>query len=253
MRDRYLFFAACACLCTGAVAWVQPGQPPGGGFQPFAPPKPGEILPGFVQDSLKLTDEQKKQLEKLQKEVEANLNKLLTAEQKKALEELQQGFGFGPGFGPGGKGKGKGPGAGPGQLPPGGMPGGPPGGFGPGGFGKKGGFGPGGITVADLQKKIGATDEEWKVISPKLQKVLKARRSLNGADGSTGVVAQAQADLRTVLEDQKQTKADVEEKIAAVRKAREQARSELEEACRDLSRLLTPSQQTIMISLGHLE
>jgi Spy/CpxP family protein refolding chaperone len=221
-------------------------------------PKPGEVLPQFLQDRLKLSAEQKKKLGELQKNVDANLTKLLTAEQKKSLDEMSQGKGgFGRGFG--------GPGGAPGGTPPGGVPGGgmPKGGFGPPpGFG--GGFGGSGSTsTKDVQKKIGATDEEWKVIGPKLQKVIAARRTLNGEGGAmagpfgagaaSNIVGQAQADLKAVLDDPKHSKTDVEEKIAAVRKSRVTARANLEEAQRDLARLLTPAQQTIMVSLGHLD
>jgi outer membrane protein assembly factor BamB len=68
-----------------------PGGRPGG----FGPPKPGTILPPFVQDRLNVTDEQKKSLEDLQKAVTEKLDKVLTAEQKKKLEEP-------PDFGAGG-------------------------------------------------------------------------------------------------------------------------------------------------------
>jgi hypothetical protein len=102
-----------------------PGGPGGfgrggpGGFG--GPPRPGQILPGFLQDQLQLTDEQKKQVEELQKEVDAKLDKILTAEQRQQLKEMRE-------RGPGGRGRGGpgGPGGfGPGGPPPGG-PGGPP-------------------------------------------------------------------------------------------------------------------------------
>ena len=52
-------------LCVSA-AWAQPGgQPGGGGFggmPKFGPPQPGEILPSFLQDQLKLTSEQKNRI-----------------------------------------------------------------------------------------------------------------------------------------------------------------------------------------------
>jgi Spy/CpxP family protein refolding chaperone len=241
-------------FCAGVLAMplsaTQPGNPPGGfpgkppgGFGPPPFPQPGEILPEFLQDQLKLNAEQKKKLGELQKDVEANLAKLLTAEQKKSLDEIRQGkgaFGFGPpGFGP--------PGFGPpgGPLPKMGF-GGPP------GFG---GFGMG--RADDVQKKISATDEEWKVIGPKLQKVIAARRAVSGetvpGPMSGTAVAQAQTELKTVLDDPKHTKAEVDEKITAVRKARERARTDLEEAQRDLVRMLTPTQQAVMVSLGYLE
>jgi outer membrane protein assembly factor BamB len=105
-----------------------PGGFPGGGFPggrggrgPGAfggPPQPGQVLPASLQQTLKLTAEQKKQVEELQKEADAGLDKILTEGQRKQLKEMRAGFG------PGGRG-----------------------GFGgPGGFGGKGGFGgPGGF------------------------------------------------------------------------------------------------------------
>ncbi len=90
---------------------------PGGGMM-FTPPQPGTIMPAFLQDMLKLTDAQKKDLAALQKEVDAKLEKLLTDDQKKQLKQFGQGFPGGPGGFPGG----------PGGFPggPGGFPGGPP-------------------------------------------------------------------------------------------------------------------------------
>jgi hypothetical protein len=54
----------------------------------FAPPRPGMILPPLVVDALRLTDEQKKQLDDLQKEVDAKLGKILTADQKQQLKDM---------------------------------------------------------------------------------------------------------------------------------------------------------------------
>jgi Spy/CpxP family protein refolding chaperone len=82
-----------------------PGGPGGGGpggRGPGAfggPPQPGQVLPTFLQDSLQLTAEQKKELEDLQKDVDGKLAKILTDEQKKQLKEMQQ-------RGPGGRGPG---------------------------------------------------------------------------------------------------------------------------------------------------
>ena len=245
MPSRFRTIGAIAVLCCVSTVQAQPGKGPGGGgFRPPEMPKAGEILGGFIQDFLKLDADQKKQIGELQKDVDGKLAKILTEEQKKSLENMRSGKGFGfgpPGFGPGGAG---------GPTPPGGAPGGPPPkmGFGPGGFG---GFGAGGNE--NVQKKIGATDEEWKVISPKLQKVITARRAANGEAGPGTVVALAQTELKTALDDPKHAKADVEEKILAVRKARERARADLADAQRDLIRLLTPAQQAMMVGLGYLE
>src|SRR5262249_10913040 len=75
------------------------------------PPRPGEILPPFIRDMLNLTPDQKKQLDDLQKEVDAKLAKILTDQQMKHLKEFKGPKGKGGGKGPpdGKKGDGKGP------------------------------------------------------------------------------------------------------------------------------------------------
>jgi Spy/CpxP family protein refolding chaperone len=201
------------------------------------------VLPGFVRDRLNLNDEQKKKLDKLQKEVDAKLAEILTPEQAKALKEMPTAFGGRGGFG--------------------GSPGGPPGGF-PGGPGFRG---PGG-GLDEVKKQLGASDEDWKVIKPKLDKVLAARRVLNaeprgasfgfGGPGGTGpmgsnALTQAQTELKAVLDDPKHTPEEVREKVAAVRKARQQARGAVEAAQRDLLLLLTAEQEAVLLSQGYLD
>jgi Spy/CpxP family protein refolding chaperone len=107
-----------------------PGGPGGpGGGRMFGRPQPGQVLPPMLQEALNLTDDQKKQVAELQKDVDARLAKILTQDQMNQLKQMRQ-------RGPGGPG---GPGGGPG----GGFGGGGPGGRGPGGPGD-GGRGPGG-------------------------------------------------------------------------------------------------------------
>jgi hypothetical protein len=75
-----------------------PGGPPGGG-PGFGPPalKLGQILPTFLQGTMKLTAEQKKELEAAEKELGEKLGKLLTDEQKKQLQDRTGGpLGFAP-------------------------------------------------------------------------------------------------------------------------------------------------------------
>ena len=64
-----------------------PGGPAPGGFGMGG--RPGDILAPQSQDVLRLTDEQRKQLAELQKEVDAKLDKVLTDDQKKLLKELR--------------------------------------------------------------------------------------------------------------------------------------------------------------------
>jgi Spy/CpxP family protein refolding chaperone len=55
--------------------------------------QPGQVLPARIQQQLDLTADQKEKIEKLQKDVEAQLKKILTEEQNKKLDELKQGGG----------------------------------------------------------------------------------------------------------------------------------------------------------------
>jgi EF hand len=99
----------------GPPGFGGPGGGPGG-FR-MGPPRPGEILPPMLRERLQLTREQSRQVDALQKDVDAKLAKILNHDQKKQLEEMRS---RGPGgFGPGGP-RGFGP------PPPGGADGDPP-------------------------------------------------------------------------------------------------------------------------------
>jgi hypothetical protein len=107
-----------------------PGVGPGGsGIGGI--PQPGQILLPFLQNQLKLTSGQKEKLAQFQKEVDSQVEKILTDAQKRQLKNFQSGFGR-SGPSPGGPGSGRG---GPGGTGPGG-----PGGGGPGGGSPPGNF-----------------------------------------------------------------------------------------------------------------
>ena len=146
------------------------GGPRFGGLR--GPPRPGQVLPPFLQDALKLTSEQKKQIEKLQKDVDTRLDGILNDQQKKQLKETPARFrrggpgGFGPGgFGPGGMGPG---GTGPGGMGPGGMG---PNGMGPGGMGP-GGMGPG-RQAGGLEGQTLPEDDTEKSILDAIQRITR--------------------------------------------------------------------------------
>jgi EF hand len=93
------------------------GGPPGGGF------RLGDVVPQMFQSRLNLSADQKAQIESLQKEVDARLDKIFNDEQKAQWKTMRsRGPGGPPGGGPGGR---RGPG-GPGGRGPGGPGGGPP-------------------------------------------------------------------------------------------------------------------------------
>lgn len=92
----------------------RPGGRPGEGRFPGGfgqRPVPGQVMSSFLQEALKLTADQKKQMEELQKDVDGRIEKILTAEQKAQLKEMRE---RGPGF-PGRPGEGFRPGGRPGE------------------------------------------------------------------------------------------------------------------------------------------
>jgi hypothetical protein len=77
-----------------------PGGGPGpGGRGPGGPPQPGQVLPPFLQDELQLTEAQRRDLQDLQKDVDARLGKILTSDQQQQLRQMQSRGPGGPGTG----------------------------------------------------------------------------------------------------------------------------------------------------------
>jgi Spy/CpxP family protein refolding chaperone len=100
---RKLALMASALLLAAALlsdsATAQPPQRGKGGPGGFGPPmQPGQILPAFLRERLKLTPEQAKQFDEIQKEVDEKLAKILTEAQRAKLKGMR-----GPGGPPPGK------------------------------------------------------------------------------------------------------------------------------------------------------
>jgi Spy/CpxP family protein refolding chaperone len=218
-----------------------PGGRMGGPPQLFGgPPQPGQILPVFLIELLKLTSEQKTQVDELQKEVDARLAKILTEDQRKQLKEMGErgpgiiGFG-GPGGGPGGLGGFGGPGrgfGGPGAGPDSDRP------------GRNAPRGGGPDAPNGVAPKEPAPGKGPEIAAPS-----------GNVDTAmpTNALSQAQADLKAVLKTPNRSAAQVKDKVDAVRRAREKARAELVAAQKDLMLLLTDEQQAVLVSLGLLE
>lgn len=79
---------------TGGAGFGGAGKGATGGA---AVTPPGTVLSPRVQDTLKLTDEQKKQIAEVQKEVDAGIQKILTEAQNKQLKDLKDNPGRGIG------------------------------------------------------------------------------------------------------------------------------------------------------------
>ncbi|HNQ21991.1 MAG TPA: hypothetical protein PKK06_02745 [Phycisphaerae bacterium] len=136
----------------------------------------------------------------------------------------------------------------------------------------------------NIKDQLDATDEEWETLAPKIEAVMTAQSELRGGPGggmrpgrpggpapagsddqaapgrprdadtsSQSKVAAAERELRTVLEDEEATKEDIAAKLAAYRKAREAARSELQTAQRALKELVSGRQEAVLVLMGMLE
>lgn len=177
--------------------------------------------------------------------------------------------------------------------------GGPPperGAGGPGG----GGGGGGGRDWAAMREKmeeqlktdLGATDDEWKLIKPRMDKVNESRRNAmmgmmggmgrggpgggggggrrgggegggpgGGGPGGGGPggdrpqpeAAKASEDLRKTLEDKNASADTIKAKVEAVRAAREKAHQETVKAQAELKEILTARQEAVLVSRGMLE
>jgi poly(3-hydroxybutyrate) depolymerase len=99
LAEQYGYIVA-APMGYNSSGWYG-ARGPGNGFGGGFGTPPGTVLSPRVQENLKLTDDQKKRIEELQKEVDARVQKVLTEEQNKQLKDLKDnaGRGFGGGGG----------------------------------------------------------------------------------------------------------------------------------------------------------
>jgi hypothetical protein len=92
-------------ICSGAngtifevtpekeIVWKYLNPAKGGFGGPGGPPRPKQVLVSFLQDTLNLTTEQRKEVDGLQKDVDTTLDKTLDEEQKKKLKQSATGPG----------------------------------------------------------------------------------------------------------------------------------------------------------------
>src|SRR6185436_4578273 len=132
------------------------------------------------------------------------------------------------------------------------------------------------VCSSDLEQ-LGASDDEWKVIEPKVDKVMNAQRESRGGFGGFGggrggpgggggggggggadqqpttAVGKAGADLRTTLEDKNAAPETIAKKLAALREAREKGRKDVADAQKELKEILTQRQEAVLVINGMLE
>ncbi len=135
-----------------------------------------------------------------------------------------------------------------------------------------------------LQESLGATDEEFKALQPKIEKVQKLQRDQRGGfggfampgggrgrggrDGATPPPADATppADAPQLSEVQKAKKAlsdaiknkdakaeDVKKALADYRAAKTKAKEELTKAQKELQEVVTPKQEAVLVDMNILE
>jgi hypothetical protein len=123
-----------------------------------------------------------------------------------------------------------------------------------------------------VKEELAASDDEWKIIQPKLEKVFDARRAGGGgffgggfrgssdrgssdrsSDRPRSAVEEAQRDLEKTLENKSASADEIKSKIQALREARDKAKHELASAQKDLKDVLTQRQEAFLVMRGFLD
>jgi len=118
-----------------------------------------------------------------------------------------------------------------------------------------------------IKEQLKADDDEWKVLSPKIEKLMTAQRDARAGGGGfrgrggggggdnqpTTPVAKASADLRTALDNKDTPAEDIAKKLAALREARDKARADLAAVQKELKEVLTQRQEAVLVTMGMLE
>ena len=135
-----------------------------------------------------------------------------------------------------------------------------------------------------MRENLGASEEEWKVLGPRIEKVTTLQRQTRGgiggmmgmfgrggdrggnrggppapapaageAERQQSEVEQKTAALRTLLEDTNAKPEQIKAALTAVRDARAKARAELETAQKELREVVTQRQEAQLVMMGLLE
>jgi hypothetical protein len=150
---------------------------------------------------------------------------------------------------------------------------------GPGGPGGRRGFDPEAMQqrmMQMMQEQLGASDEEWKVIQPRLSEVMTLQQSANvgrrgmrgmfgrrgrgnrggeeqTAEASTDPVQKAAEELQQTLDKEAPSTTEIQNKLLALRGAREQAKQKLAAAQQKLRDVLSVKQEAQLVLMGMLD
>ena len=122
-----------------------------------------------------------------------------------------------------------------------------------------------------LKSSLKASDDEWAVIQPLIEKVTTKQREASGNrfggrggrggrggddntnnQPQTGAAAASQA-LRTTLENESASPDDIKAKLTALRESRKKAQAEVDKAREELKAVLSVRQEAALVSMGILE
>ena len=148
---------------------------------------------------------------------------------------------------------------------------------GPGARGARGRFDPAQMRQRNMDRikeSLGATDEEWVVLQPRIEKVSTLSREAGGFGGGRMFrgarqgggrteggeqpqpqtpVAKATQDLQTTLENKDAKPAEIKAKLTALREAREKAKQDLAKARQQLRDLVSVRQEAQLVLMGMLD
>jgi hypothetical protein len=132
-----------------------------------------------------------------------------------------------------------------------------------------------------LREQLGATEQEWKVLGPRVMTVAQLRRDASGF-GRGGMfggfgrgrggpqggrpggrrdaperelteVEKASEQLRTLLDDTSAKPEDIKKQLTVLRASKEKARQKLAAAQQELRKVVTMRQEALLVLMGMLE
>ena len=111
--------------------------------------------------------------------------------------------------------------------------------------------------VERMKETLEASDEEWKILKPRVEKVLTlSRRRFRPQAGESAreqtQVEKCQEEVRKVLENKEAKPEEIKQKLTALRKAKEKAKQELAKAQQKLREVLTLRQEARLVLMGLL-
>jgi hypothetical protein len=123
-----------------------------------------------------------------------------------------------------------------------------------------------------IKDHLEMSDEDWKALSPKVDRVLVAKMNMSTGAGmnwtssnnakpafsasaakTDTAAGKAMQEVRDAVADKAAADEDLTRKMAEVRKARQKARAEYEAAQKALTDAITPRQQAVLMTLGVVE